>query len=462
VKIYLLGMNHRSAPVEVRERFAVGEVQEALKKLAASPEIEEAVVISTCNRVEVLVTTHGLESARHRLHRFFEWDLGGGASVPGGGRLLDHLYEQVDAEAVSHVFRTASAIDSMVVGEAQILGQIKDAYRAALEVGTCGPILSRLFQRSFATAKRVKNETRISHRPVSVARVAVDLARQIFEDLDDKTGMLIGAGEMIEMSLFALQREGLGAQRVVNRTRARAEALAERYHASAHGLDELEGLLETSDVVLSCIGGDSAILGVVQLETALRKRAHRPIFVIDMGVPRNIDPDVNELDNVYLYDMDDLQAVAAQNHEERRRESMAGERIVVEEQERFAGWLAVLQAVPTIRHLRARAESVRRREVEKSFSKLDVSEEERDVISALTRNIVNKILHPPLARLRSLNDREEGIAVLEEARALFALDDHSAPGAEIDGDLAWMDEAETEEQVLDDPTQDLGEDDSRS
>jgi glutamyl-tRNA reductase len=427
VKILLVGMNHRTAPVEVRERFAVDDYAGALQKLAASDEIEEAVLVSTCNRVEVAVVTHNPAAARHRLEHFFHAELG-----DGGQSVDDHLYELVDHDAIAHVFRVASAIDSMVIGEPQILGQMKDAYRTSLESGACGAILSRLFQRAFATAKRVKNETRIAHRPVSVARVAVDLARQIFEDLADKQALMIGAGEMIEMALFALQREGLGGQRVANRTRARAEALADRFGATAHGLDELDELLAESDVVLTCIGGDGHVLDHDRIARVLKKRRSRPIFLIDMGVPRNIDPAVNGFDNAYLYDIDDLHGVAAANEEERRRESLAGERIVLEEQERFAGWMVALQAVPTIRHLRGRAEAIRSRELERAVSRLGLSDDQAEGVEALTRGIVNKLLHPPLSRLGAHTDREEGLAILEEARALFGLDDPTAPGAEVD------------------------------
>jgi len=449
VNFLLLGMNHRSAPVEVRELFAVDDVRDALAKLAAGEDVDEAVLVSTCNRVEAVVTTREPERAREHLLRFFAQELAKGAALPDGGRLESYLYEHRDHEATAHVFRVASSIDSMVVGEPQILGQMKGAYREAVSGGSCGPILSRLFQRAFATAKRVKNETRIASRPVSVARVAVDLARQIFEDLNDKTALMIGAGEMIEMALFALQREGLGAQRVANRTRARAEGLATRFGATAHGLDELDALLESSDVVLSCIGGDDPLLTPERVKRALRARRGRPIFLIDIGVPRNIHPGVNDLDNVYLYDIDDLQNVAAANEEERKRESLDGERIVLEERERFAGWMVSLKSVPTIRHLRARAEAVRMSEIERVASRLSLDERQREGVEALTRAIVNKILHPPLARLGAQTDREEGRAVLDEARALFALDDHGAPGAEIDDELERLVYAEWRHKELD-------------
>jgi glutamyl-tRNA reductase len=427
MKILVLGMSHHSAPLAVRERFAVDEPGPALQKLVAAEEIEEAVVVSTCNRVDLVVTTHQVDAARHRVRRFFAHDLGGDAPLPEGGRVDDYVYEHVGRDAVGHVMRVASSIDSMVVGEPQILGQMKDAYRAAVESGSCGPVLSRLFQRAFATAKRVRNETAVAERPVSVARVAIDLSRQIFEDFADKTALLIGAGEMIELALQALVREGLSSMRVANRTQANAEALAERFGASAHGLDELDGLVAEADVVLTCIAADAPILDKQRLTSALRARGHRPIFLIDIGVPRNVAADVNELDDAYLYDIDDLQEVASANAEQRQREAVRAERLVDEEQQRFEGWLVALEAVPTIRHLRSRAEAARERELDKLFSRMELSSDQQQGVDQLTKAIVNKILHAPLATLRAETDREEGIAMLEAARTLFGLDEVDAP-----------------------------------
>lgn len=422
MKILLLGMNHRTAPVEVRERFASAEVQPLLRKLVDRPEIGEAALISTCNRVEVLVTSDQPEAARHVLHAFFLRELGGG-ELPGGLALEEMTYLRQGREAVEHVFRVASSIDSMVVGEPQILGQVKDAYRASVEAGTCGAVLSRLFQRAFATAKRVKNETGIAQRPVSVARVAVDLARQIFERLDDKRALLVGAGEMIEAALVALHDAGLGERRVANRTAAHAESLARRFSASAHGLHELDLLLPECDVVLTCVGGDAPILDAARVSAALDRRRGSPLFLIDIGVPRNVHPDVHELDSAYLYDLDDLQEVAAANHQERRRESERAERIVYEEREQFEGWMVALQAVPTIRDLRERAHAIRRDEIERFAGRLRLGEAQHDVLEQLTRSIVNKILHAPVSRLRDETDREAGLIRLEEARALFGLDE---------------------------------------
>ncbi|MFV1978004.1 MAG: glutamyl-tRNA reductase [Myxococcota bacterium] len=418
----LLGMNHQSAPVEVRELLAVDEPGPLLQKLVASDEIEEAVLFSTCNRVEVLVLTRSLESARLRLVSFFNRDLTrDDHSVEF--ELDDVTYEYRDNEAVSHVLRVASALDSMVVGEPQILGQTKEAYRLAVECGACGPILGRLFQHAFSTAKRVRTETRIAERPVSVARVAVDLAKQIFERFDEKRALLIGAGEMSEMALRTLKKHGLESVCVANRSPERAATLAAQFGATAHGLDELETLLGEADMVITSIGGDDPILTLDLVKRAMKKRRNRPLFVIDIGVPRNADPAIDAIDNVYRYDLDDLGAVASKNAEERAREAERGMAIVVEEQQRFDGWFSALRAVPTIRHLRDRAEGIRTRELEKALGRLELGDKEQIVVDSLTKAIVNKILHAPISRLKREAEREEGMAYLETARVLFDLDD---------------------------------------
>ena len=422
MKVLLVGLNHRSAPVELREQLAVADPAEPLRKLVAGDEVDEAVLLSTCNRVEVVAMSRTPDAARQRLRSFFRRDLGGDG-LPVAGDLSDHLYEFADAEAVRHVLRVASALDSMVIGEPQILGQTKEAYRTAVECEACGPILGRLFQTAFTTAKRVRTETRIAERPVSVARVAVELARRIFDDLADKRALLIGAGEMIEMALSALRGEGLESVSVANRTPERAEDLAARFGATAHGLDEVPGLLTHADVVLTCIGGDGAILTRDRVADALRARRKRPIFVIDLGVPRNAEPEINSLENVYLYDIDDLGAVTDENSRARQREAARGEAIVVEQQQRFDGWFAALRAVPTIRHLRDWAEEIRSAEVERAFGRLGLGPQAEEGVAALTRSIVNKIMHAPVSRLRREAEREEGMVYLEAARVLFDIDE---------------------------------------
>ena len=422
MKMILLGMNHRSAPIEVRERMAVDEPGPLLQKLVDSDDVEEAVLFSTCNRVEVLALTRSLEGARHRLRAFFRRDLA------RDDHFVDFdfdgvTYEFCDGEAVSHVLRVASALDSMVVGEPQILGQTKDAYRAAVECGACGPILGRLFQHAFSTAKRVKTETRVGERPISVARVAVDLAKQIFERFDEKRALLIGAGEMSEMALRTLKKHGLESVCVANRTLEHAAVLAAEFGATAHGLDEIETLLGDADVVITSIGGDAPILTLDVVSRALQDRRHRPLFVIDIGVPRNADPAIDQIDNLYRYDLDDLGSVANENAEQRAREAERAMAIVVEEQQRFDGWFAALRAVPTIRHLRDRVEAIRSRELDRTLARLELGDTEQVAVEALTRSIVNKILHAPVSRLKREAEREEGMAYLEVARVLFELDD---------------------------------------
>jgi len=434
VNILLLGMNHRTASLELRERYAVEDVQPLLTKLVADGDIEEAVLLSTCNRIEVVATTRRPDAARIRLRSFITRDLAEATQAPGDEAVEEALYEYRDASAVRQVFRVACSVDSQVVGEPQILGQVKEAYRAAVECGACGAILSRLYQRAFSTAKRVRGETEIAERPISVAHVAVDLAEQIFESLRDKSALLIGAGEMIELSLGILRRHGLTAIRIANRTRARAEKLASRFDASAHGLSELPELLPRSDVVLTCIAETTPILTAESVSQVLRARRGRPIFVIDIGVPRNVDPAVNDLDNVYLYDLDDMSGLADANAEERRREVARAEEIVAQEQQRFEGWLAALGAVPTIRLLRERAEAVRVGEVDRMRPRLRLDESQQAAVEALTRSIVNKLLHVPLSRLRKEVDPEEALVYLEAARALFGLG--SDAGEEDDADQA--------------------------
>lgn len=432
MKVLLCGMNHRSAPVEVRERFAVEDPRATLEKLRGRSALAEAALISTCNRVEVVAATREPAAAEEALHAFFRAELAGDVPLPG--ELEDYLYTYRDADAVLHLFRVASSIDSLVVGEPQILGQVKQAFRVAVEAGTCGPVLSRLFQAGFAVAKRVRTETAVAERPVSVARVAVELGRQIFESLEGKVALLIGAGEMIEAALLALRDDGLAEVRVANRTRERAAELARRFRATAHGLAELPELLAEADVVLSCIGGQRPLLTCEGLAALVRRRGHRPLFVLDIGVPRNVEPAANDLPGVYLYDLDDLSEVAESNTRERRREVLRAEALLLEAREEFLAWMQGLAAVPTIRRLRARAEAVRRRELERTLRRVELDERGREAVDALTRAIVNKLLHAPVSRLRGLGEDEGGLAHLEAARHLFALDDPDAPGAEADAD----------------------------
>jgi len=430
VKVLLVGMNHRTAPLALRERLAVDDPAPVLRKLVGCDEIDEAVLLSTCNRIELVVLTRNPDAARLRLRSCFRFDLANDDATPAAADLESYLYEYVGADALRHVLRVASSLDSMVVGEPQILGQTKDAYRAAAECGACGPILGRLFQLAFATAKRVRTETQVAALPVSVARVAVDLASQIFEDLSGKQALLIGAGEMTEAALAALRQHGLLSVAIANRTPERAAPLAVRFGATAHGLSELPRLLADADVVLTSIAGDVPLLTPGLVSAALTGRKSRPLFVIDIGVPRNADPALDQLDDVYLYDLDDLASIADRNAAQRSRDVAKAEAIIEEQQQRFDGWFVALRAVPTIRHLRERVESLRADEVDRALAKLPLPPEQRAAVEALTRSLVNKILHAPVSRLRREAEREEGIVYLETARVLFDLDEHAETEAD--------------------------------
>jgi len=419
VNLFLLGINHRSASLALREQFAVGDPKPKLEKLLRGGDIDEAVLLSTCNRVELCAVARRPDVAELRLQSFFESDLSEGQV--SSQELDSALYRYHGDEVARHVLRVASSIDSMVVGEPQILGQVKAAYRHAGEVGACGSVLSRLYQMAFAAAKRVKNETAIASRPISVARVAVELALGVFEKLGDKTALLVGAGDMTELALQSLRTAGLSQVRVANRTRGRAAELASRFNATAHGLDELETLTAEADIVLTSIAGREPLYTESSLAAVLAKRRGRPLFIVDIGVPRNVDPRVDRLDNVFRYDIDDLAAVAERNIAERRNEIDLAEQIVGEELAKFQEWLSAQASVPAIRTLRSRAEAIRRAEIARYAHRMAASPEQTAQLEALTRGLVNKLLHAPLSRLRAPGD--EATSVLRAAQDLFGLDE---------------------------------------
>jgi glutamyl-tRNA reductase len=419
VSLLLVGLSHRSAPLALREQLAIADPVPALRRLVAGEEIDEAVLVATCNRVEVVAATSRKDAARLRLRTFLRRDL---AERDLGPELERSLYDRVDGEAMRHVLRVASSLDSMVLGEPQILGQAKEAWRRAAACGASGPVLARLFQQAFATAKRVRSETRLAERPVSLARVAVDLAQRILEDLADRRALLVGAGKMVEAAAMGLRDAGFARVAVANRTPERAAELAARCLATAHGLDELPQLLAESDLVLASIAATDPVLTAPLLEAAMRARCGRAIFVIDLGVPRNADPAIDRIANVHRYDIDDLGALAEENARARQQARAHAEAIVEEQTQRFDGWLAAQRAVPTIRHLRERAEAIRAAELERVAGRLALAPGDREAVEYLTRSLVNKILHEPMTELRQSAGREDGADVVRVARRLFGLD----------------------------------------
>jgi glutamyl-tRNA reductase len=417
--IVLVGLNHRTAPVELRERVAFpnGRLRDSLGRLLQVDGVCEGAILSTCNRVEVIACGAPADSVGAALPGFLAREHGVAAASLEG-----HLYRFVGREAVRHLFRVAASLDSMVVGEPQILGQLKAQYAAAAAAGASGQILHRCFHRSFAVAKRIRTETGVAEKAVSVASAAIELARGIFDTLEDKTVMLLGAGTMGEITARQLVAQGVSAILVLNRTFERAVDLARTLRGMPVPWERLDRYLALSDLVIGTASGDDFLLRRVAVAEAMQAR-RRPIFVIDLAVPRCVEPEVSVLDDVYLYDIDDLEQVVADNQGARAREAAKAEGLVDVEVEAFWRWFTSLDVVPTIVALRDRVENVRRREIERHLPALGaLAPEQWAAVERLTTSIVNKILHAPITSLRRHRaDRRESFYV-EAARRLFRLD----------------------------------------
>ena len=418
-QIVIVGLNHRTAPVEVRERlaFPADTIGHALRGLVAPRWIAEGVILSTCNRVEVCVLAQegyrGTESVKEFLSSFHGMPL---------RDLSDYLYHQEGEEAVRHLFRVASSLDSMVLGEPQILGQVKDAYGYACEFKTIGPVLDKFFTKAFSVAKRVRTETRVANSAVSVSYAAVELAKKILGNLSDKTVMLIGAGEMCELAARHLLSAGAKGILVTNRTFERAVRLAEEFDGTPVRFDELTAHLKRADIVLSSTGAPHFILKREDVEEVIRIRRNRPMFFIDMAVPRDIDPDANQVDNVYVYDIDDLNNVIETNLEERQREALRAEEIVAAEVDSFRRWLEAQQVTPTIVSLRRKFDEIKAAEVAKAFSTLgDADPKTRKVVESMASAILNKMLHSPIARLKRESEGRRPSEVVAVVREIFDL-----------------------------------------
>jgi glutamyl-tRNA reductase len=420
-RIVLIGLNHKTAPVEIRERFNIVCVDSKgpLSDFAQIRLLRESFYLSTCNRMEVLFTTPRLDEGISAV-------VGLLAEIYGqtGAALKPYLYIYIDQDAVKHLFRVACSLDSMVVGEPQILGQIKDAYRQATEAKASGVVLNRLLHKSFSVAKRVRTETRIGSNAVSISYAAVELAKKIFGELQGKIALLIGAGEMAELAAEHLISNGVERIVVANRTLERALALARRFNGSTVPWEELVEELRKTDIIISSTGSPEPILNAGQVRKRMRARRNRPLFFIDIAVPRDIDPDVNRIDNVYLYNIDDLQGIVEINRAERIKEAARAEHIISAEALKFDAWLRTLEVVPTIVSLREKAEQIRKAEIHKTLSQLDsLSGGEIEAINILTRSVVNKLLHDPILFLKRISTRSRKDSYLDVARKLFHLDE---------------------------------------
>ena len=418
--IVLLGLNHKTAPIELRECLAFTQEQttSALDDFINYPFLSEAILISTCNRVEILMTTsdnqQAIQTAKLIISKIKQVAV---------SEFEKSLYIHIGNDAVRHVFRVASSLDSMVVGEPQILGQIKDAYLIASQKKTSGVILNRLLHKTFFVAKRIRSETGIGDHAVSISYAAIELGRKIFGSLEGKKVLLIGAGEMAELAVEHLIRHHSGAIFVANRTFERGMELADRFNGQAIRLEEIPEYLKIVDIVISSTGAPGYVLVQEQVRSVMRIRKNRSIFFIDIAVPRDIDPDINRLNNAYVYDIDDLKNVIDENIEDRNREAVKGERIVDESVIQFRKWFESLDAVPTIVALRNKMEQIAESETQKTLQSLKhLSVDDCSAIQRMTQSMINKILHDPMVYLKRNGCHGDKSLHIDCTRKLFNLD----------------------------------------
>lgn len=427
VKIVNIGMNHDSAPVELRECMANdrGKTALALACMRESKWIREGLFLSTCNRVEAIYTTDNPVEAKKSILSMFS-QLGNISEE----RFISNIYIYEDSEALKHIFRVASSLDSMVVGEPQILGQIKEAFHQAGGIETTGVILNRLMHRAFHVAKRVKTETGISEAAVSISYAAVELAKKIFYGLEGRKVLLIGAGEMAELAARHLMGHGINSLIVANRSFNKAVQIADLFKGKAVFFEEIETYLLEVDIVITSTSSTHFVVPYDLVRNSLRKRRNHPLFFIDIAVPRDVEPRVNDLENVYLYDIDDLKEVVKENTIQRKEEALKAERIVQEEIIRFEKWLKTLDVVPTITALKDKIESIRKNEIEKSLPALGkLTPSQISGIESLTASLADKIMNDPIVVLKGKADGKSRDTYLDITKKLFNLDKNNHKGA---------------------------------
>ncbi len=415
--IVVFGLNHRTAPVAVRERifFQKGELVRAMRELNNVAEVSESVILSTCNRTEIYCLL--LEASYTRANEWLCYRMGMSTA-----ELKPYLFALFETEAVRHLLRVACGLDSMILGEPQILGQLKSAYQIARDAGTVDSFLSRLFEHAFTVAKQVRTDTAIGDSPVSVAFAAVRLAEQIFGDLSNQTALLIGAGETIELVASHLHDKRLSRVIVANRSLDRAQAIASQYRGYAISLSDLPVHLAEADIVVSSTGSSLPILGKGAVERALRQRRHRPVFLVDLAVPRDIEAEISELQDVYLYTVDDLENVIQENLRSRQFAARQAEEIVVSQVHQYMDWVKSLDAVSTICDLRQKASLLRDEAMAKARRQLARGDTPAEVLENLANILTNKLVHLPSVKLREASAQGRG-EVLQAARELFELDE---------------------------------------
>jgi len=431
--IVVVGLSHKTAPVEIREKLAVPESRlgEALTRLCAYQGIKEGILLSTCNRVEVYAVVEDLETGYGRIQEF----LADAHLSVSSEQLTPHLYWQTGDRAITHLFRVACSLDSMVVGESQILGQVKDAFETALTHKTTGLILNKVVKKAISVAKRVRTNTRIAETAVSVSYAAVELAKKIFSDLRDKTVLLVGAGEMAKLAARHFMAAGVRHVLVTTRTPQHAVALADQFNGTAVPFEQFRDEMATADIVLVSTGAAHYLVGSDDVQRAVKQRMNRPMFLIDISVPRNIDPAVRHVDNAFLFDIDDLKCRVEQNRGERLQEAERAEHMVIEEVAAVRQWLQTLEVTPTIVALRGRVENIKRAEVEKVLARLaHLPPQERALVEAMASSIVNKLIHNTMVTLKSEVTTADGAAFVEAARRFFNLGEAGPITDEIESD----------------------------
>lgn len=416
--LFAFGINHNTAPVEIREQVAIApeDVGDILRDITSSGAASEATILSTCNRTELYC---GVDRADGETPA--SW-FSENYRVPSVD-IESYLYSHRDEAAVKHAFRVAAGLDSMVLGEPQILGQMKDAFARAHKVGATGKILNRLFQQTFSVAKKVRTDTAIGESAVSVAYAAVSLGNQIFDQLQEQTVLLIGAGDMIELCARHLKEHSVRQMIVANRTLERARALAAPLGAQAITLREMPARLSEADIVISCTASQLPILGKGAVERALKARKHRPMFMVDIAVPRDIEEEVGALGDVYLYTIDDLKEVVHENLQSRLEAAKEGEQIIDTHVTKFMHWVRSLDTVPSIRALRETADAVRDAELERARRRLALGEDPEQVMERLARALTNKLMHAPTTALRSAHHGDDEV-LRDTVRKLFNLREH--------------------------------------
>lgn len=419
IYISLIGINHRTAGVDVRERYSLaGSCTPENWAIPVGEAFQETFILSTCNRVE-MIGIGANDLTEPLIQRWSQLSTG------KPEELRSHLYIQNNLDAVRHIFEVASSLDSMILGEPQILGQLKAAYRKAVEARTAGPILNRLMHKAFSVAKRVRHETAVASSAVSISYAAVELAKRIFGDMPRHKAMLIGAGEMAELAATHLLQAGVDEIIIVNRTLEKARELANRFKGRPAPFDALQQHLPEVDIIISSTGSPAPIINSSHIASALKLRKNRPMFLIDIAVPRDIDVEVNSLDNVYLYDIDDLKDVVEENMANRREEAARAKLIIEEELEQFSRWLDNLDAKPTIMALLARGDNAARSEIAKTLKRLGpVNEKTREAIEQMAFSLVKKMNHDPITFLKKASmGIEQPHERIDTIRRIFRLDE---------------------------------------